>query len=526
MPKKSQGLTKGTGQGKHRPSDAVSGFGDFRLDLTQEMVFREGRAIHLRPKAFAALKLFYERINRFVTYQELRDSVWGKGFRVEDKNIVETVGEVRDKLGNCRRWIVTRPNTGYGLFVPERPPAKRSKRRAPKTSGRRQSARVFVNRPESGELNQKPGSSPSSGVLTPVVPMDENNVFSYPGGHASAIRLYGRADAYISPERLFLEYEDEPYELPKEMRREAKERIDRLTREAREHNRIFFNGPCARLLRWHHNQHGAPELDTLELVLGPVGWYQFEGTNGVIRDQLRQGLQSSYKRYVDLQTLQQDGDLQHRCKLSNMIGNAVTIFTSDGKVGYQQRGQRQSSVPGLLTSAVAENVNRYKDEVSRKDRDSRKLVNPVRYDARLNTGPDDTYRPKGIPHLVAAVRRGIQEETSPILMDYVGSLGIKLTGLAFGLDNLHPDALWIVLMDLTAERFKELRRDYPGKDAFEGDIEFVPATLIASSTQDVLRRPDWVPAGKASLIRAIQLIGAINPRGTPSKAFDILASAR
>ena len=83
--------------------------------------------------------------------------------------------------------------------------------------------------------------------------------------------------------------------------------------------------------------------------------------------------------------------------------------------------------------------------------------------------------------------------------------------LAFGLDSLAPDLLWIVLLDITESEFRKLRREKPGKEVNEGTIDFIPASFGNELTQEVLSRSDWGPAGKASLIRAIQLIEEFMP---------------
>jgi hypothetical protein len=355
---------------------------------------------------------------------------------------------------------------------------------------------------------------------TPSGPFERHLLFSYPGGDASAIRLWGAGTAYVSCDRLFIEYEHKSYVIPQELRKEACARVAQLEADARRLNKIFWNGPCVRLMRWHHNQTGPDEQDMLTLVLGPLGWYDIEGTNGLIREK---GAQADfYETYVDLQTVQK-GDVEGGCRLSNLTGNAVTIFTCDGKVGYQIRGHRVSSVPGFITSTVDENTNRYKDDVDKKD--SRRLLNAAER-ASSPQGQDNAYRPRGVPHPLAAVRRGIANEISPRLLEHIGRFGIKLTGLAFGLDSLHPDIQWIALADVTAERIMKMRCEHAGVEADEGRIGFVPASFGSKSTQALLARNDWLAANKGSLIRAIELIANYKRDARPEDVFEILAEAR
>lgn len=356
-------------------------------------------------------------------------------------------------------------------------------------------------------------------VATPAGPFERRLLFSYPGGEASAIRLWGAGAAYVSHDRLFVEYEHKPYVIPQELQKDAGERVARLEADTRNLNKIFFNGPCVRVMRWHHNQMEPDERDTIRLVLGPVGWYDYEGTNGLIHEK---GLQAdAFEKYVDLEMIQR-GNFEQGCRLSNIVSNSITIFTCDGRIGYQMRGHRQSAVPGLLSSAVNENVNRFNDDVDKKD--VYRHLNSTRY-VESRSGPDNSYRPKGVPHPLAAIRRGIAYEWSPRLLEVIGPSGIKATGFAFGLDLLHADILWIALANITAEKIAKMRCEHSGVEAEEGRVNFVPASFGSKSTQELLSQPNWFASGKASLIRAIELIANYKSHARPEDVFDILAEA-
>ena len=353
-------------------------------------------------------------------------------------------------------------------------------------------------------------------VPTPAGPFERRLLFSYPGGNASAIRLWGAGTAYVACDRLFVEYEHKPYLIPQELRKEARERVARLEADARMLNKLFFDGPCVRIMRWHQNQTAPAEQDTLSLVLGPVGWYDFEGTNGLICEEKRQAY--AYSKYVDLPTIQK-GNLEQGCHLSNIVGNVITVFTCDGNIGYQRRGQRSFVGPDVLSTTVDENVNRYKDDQGRRDSNSAGYV-------QARPGRDNSYRPKGVPHPLAAVRRGIEHEMSPRLLEHIDQFGIKLTGFAFSLDYLNADLLWLVLADVTSEKFTKLRCEHPGVEMDEGRIKFVQASFGSKSTQELLSQPDWFATGKASVVRAIELITNYKPGARPADVFDILAEAR
>src|SRR5258708_35214296 len=160
-------------------------------------------------------------------------------------------------------------------------------------------------------------------------------LFSYDGGYAEAIRLFGSGDEFVvatQKERFDVKYAHSLYTIPPELQDGAQQRIARLEEEARSTNKRFFNGPAVRLMRWNHNQESPTEAHNLKLELGAVGWYALEGANNLIfffNDTATTEIYSLSLPKIE------SGDFEAGCKLSNLTGNAVTIFTADGKVGFQ-----------------------------------------------------------------------------------------------------------------------------------------------------------------------------------------------
>ena len=56
-------------------------FGQFRLDMANECLWQGTRAISLRPKAFAVLRLLLEHPGELVNKQQVLDAVWPGDFR-------------------------------------------------------------------------------------------------------------------------------------------------------------------------------------------------------------------------------------------------------------------------------------------------------------------------------------------------------------------------------------------------------------------------------------------------------------
>jgi|SRR5579862_437026 len=144
---------------------------------------------------------------------------------------------------------------------------------------------------------------PKTDGLTAVERMAEEELFKYPGGHVNAIRLYGSADRYFPPEELKFYYRHNPYKIPDELRPRAEARIAELSKEAKAKGGRFFNGPNVRLQHFWPSppKEGAGagvERDVLRFYLEPVGWFDYEGTNGFVRDELDLNASEPYEYWI------------------------------------------------------------------------------------------------------------------------------------------------------------------------------------------------------------------------------------
>lgn len=334
-----------------------------------------------------------------------------------------------------------------------------------------------------------------------------DRLYYHMDGWARAIRLVGADTQVISVDRLEVAYTNEPLVLPPELRAARDSVVREQSAVADANGRIFFDGPNTRLITWRlsprDDEGVGRELDVLHLTLGPVGWYDFEGLNGAFRANPETvGPEQMYEYYVGLSFLLSSGGVE-KSKLSNILDNAVTLVTDDGYVGYQRRSGRVSLMGGAFTSAVAENTNRFLDDTSPEDPSL--LYNADRFSADAPVG----YRPRGVPHPVAAVLRGIEAEVSPVLRSRIGLENVFVTGLSFDLEGLHPSLLFMVIPGLSAGEVLAARRSQPGAEYIEGTLGFVPADLASEETRDLLRQPNWVPSGQASVIRAIEVINGV-----------------
>lgn len=95
-------------------------FGPFRLDVSERVLSRGGRAVTLPPKAFDTLVALVERRGRLVERDELLGLVW-PDVSVEDGNLSSNVSIVRRALGDDTaepQYIETIPKRGYRFVAP------------------------------------------------------------------------------------------------------------------------------------------------------------------------------------------------------------------------------------------------------------------------------------------------------------------------------------------------------------------------------------------------------------------------
>ena len=273
--------------------------------------------------------------------------------------------------------------------------------------------------------------------------------------------------------------------------------VEQLKKEAKRNNQMFYDGPHTRLIDYRATPIDASEQKHLELSLGPIGWYDFSVVDNLL-GQIFQKLKPDYiQEYVDLDEVAKWGIIRNN-KFTNILDTATTLVTSDGWVSYSVRSQRVSTSGGLLTSCVAENIHQEKD---------------------------DSLRPQIAGELPAPFRtvlRGVKEELSPKLVpELVSKTCLYFLGLSFDLRSFHPDMLFMIALSITHDRLLEICRQYPGRDFLEGQVVCVRLSMLDEENSP-LAKTNWVPGGKASLVRTREFLGAVQDR----KKLDMLETIR
>ncbi len=97
-------------EARGRREDRVLTFEGFRLDLSEERLWKDDREVRLRRKPYAILSHLVGHPHRLVTHSELVDAVWGRS-ALSNSLLRTHVSAVRRAIGY--RLIETVPGRGY-----------------------------------------------------------------------------------------------------------------------------------------------------------------------------------------------------------------------------------------------------------------------------------------------------------------------------------------------------------------------------------------------------------------------------
>jgi DNA-binding winged helix-turn-helix (wHTH) protein/pimeloyl-ACP methyl ester carboxylesterase len=95
-------------------------FESFRLDAINDRLLRDGKSIHLTPKAFSVLRYLADHSDQLVTKEALIKTFW-PNIAVTDAVLTVCIGEIRKALGdkpNQPKFIETVHRRGYRFLAP------------------------------------------------------------------------------------------------------------------------------------------------------------------------------------------------------------------------------------------------------------------------------------------------------------------------------------------------------------------------------------------------------------------------
>src|SRR6266545_1208271 len=94
-------------------------FKDFRIDIDQRVLLRDGVPVALAPKVFDTLLALVENHGRIVLKEELMKRLWPDTF-VEEANLTFNIQQLRKSLGDNARnptYIETVARRGYRFIA-------------------------------------------------------------------------------------------------------------------------------------------------------------------------------------------------------------------------------------------------------------------------------------------------------------------------------------------------------------------------------------------------------------------------
>src|ERR1043165_8084656 len=99
----------------NRPAKHFYLFDEFRVDVSERLLFKENREVPLTPKVFDTLLVLLENSSHVLTKKELMEKVWPDSF-VEENNLAQNISILRKALGEGKEgdhYIQTVPKRGY-----------------------------------------------------------------------------------------------------------------------------------------------------------------------------------------------------------------------------------------------------------------------------------------------------------------------------------------------------------------------------------------------------------------------------
>src|SRR5713226_9297778 len=102
-----------------KPTNVLYEFGPFLLNVSEQLLLREGQPVPLKPKVFSLLLVLVQNSGHLLSKDELMRQVWPDSF-VEEGNLPVSIFALRKALGdglNNSSYIETVPRRGYRFLA-------------------------------------------------------------------------------------------------------------------------------------------------------------------------------------------------------------------------------------------------------------------------------------------------------------------------------------------------------------------------------------------------------------------------
>jgi two-component system alkaline phosphatase synthesis response regulator PhoP len=88
--------------------------GNFRVDISNKLIYSEDRQLELTRKEYEILALFIQNEGKIFPRSEILTRVWGDDVIVTDRTVDVTITRIRRKLGD--KGIMIKNKSGYGYY--------------------------------------------------------------------------------------------------------------------------------------------------------------------------------------------------------------------------------------------------------------------------------------------------------------------------------------------------------------------------------------------------------------------------
>jgi hypothetical protein len=325
-----------------------------------------------------------------------------------------------------------------------------------------------------------------------------------------AYRMFGE---YTSPIDIRSVYSHEHLVLEGDLDKIYNRLAEQGKQKAERSGAAYFNGPCARLLRFSEVTAQDTERKAVELHLAPVSWEQFTVLNNNFDIDLPSGgTETIRSKYATPKSVYSNDRDFSWCRLSNILAVTCTPITSDGFGLVQARnphgvavGEGSVNRP-MHTVGINENIHRYLDEVDLANKFHEPLHEwePSRKLAADRKNPvDQTYKvpPGHTLDVYVTARRGMLEEVSKKLFKLVPITAYKFLNIIYDLYKFQPTLGGVVELNYTWREVERMINDFPGADHSEY-LEIKPVNLKSDADVLEILRKDWLVHGRAAFITA------------------------
>jgi transcriptional regulator with XRE-family HTH domain len=339
----------------------------------------------------------------------------------------------------------------------------------------------------------------------------------YGAGTQTLGKVFRICGNYTKPLTVFSEYLDEKFVYPDASLSESgalyKELIEDSKRKAFENGGKFYNGPCARLIKFDQSLsdqlEDGEEPTVITLHLGPVGWFDYTVLNTYLDYEIK-GRVSIRQRFAPSAPVLDNPYDVSWCRLSNILTVLVVPITEDGYGVLQLRSPVVSEARNRYISGISENMHRHWDEAAKWDLGHRinRILNRQERAQRGEIQPavrSNSFTPSGVLSPLLTAQRGFYEEISEGLAQKIPLSAYTFLNLGWTFEYFHPVLIGIVVTGVTKDEFQHYANISPGSDQDEAKhFEFFKLDGDEKRTAALLANQDgWVASGLAAFMTAI-----------------------